>query len=105
MNFNKVMFAGNLTRDPELRYTPANKAVCNFTIAMNRGKDENKETTYIRIIAWEKTGLMCDQYLEKGSAVFIEGRLQIRKYDKEGVTHSVAEVVANNVQFLSKPKG
>jgi len=100
------MLIGNLTRDPELRYTPGGKAVCNFDIAMNRkfkGGDGQlqEETTYMRITVWGKSGENCGKYLAKGRPVFVEGRLQVRSWKTDaGETRKATDVVAHDVQFL-----
>lgn len=109
MNLNKVMLGGNLTRDPEKRYLPNGTATSSFTIAINKVWTDNGEkkekTTFIKIVTWNKLAEICAEYLAKGSSVFVEGELNSRSYDdKEGKKVYVTEVVANNVQFLSKPK-
>ncbi|MBI3892972.1 MAG: single-stranded DNA-binding protein [Candidatus Wallbacteria bacterium] len=110
-NLNKVFLIGNLTRDPELRYTAGGAAVCHFDLAMNRqfkGKDGTlqKETTYIKCTAWGKTGENCANYLSKGRSVFVEGRLNSRSWQtEEGQKRTAVEVVSDNVQFLGAPGG
>ena len=105
-SFNKVMLMGNLTRDPELRYTSGGSAVCNFSIAMNRkftdkSGERRDETTYMRVTVWGKQGENCAQYLSKGRGVFVEGRLQSRSWETEdGQKRSAVDVVADSVQFL-----
>lgn len=108
-NFNKVLLIGNLTRDPELRYTPQGVAVVNLRLAVNR-KFRNKnqelkdETCFITVVAWNKQAEVCNQYLQKGRPVFIEGRLQSRSWeDNAGQKRSVIEVLAERVQFLGTP--
>lgn len=103
---NKVQIIGNLGRDPEMRYTPSGSAVTNFTVAVNRmrrGTDNNlvEETEWFRVVAWEKLAETCDRYLRKGSQVYIEGRLQSRKYtDKDGIERTTVEIVANEMLML-----
>jgi single-strand DNA-binding protein len=102
---NKVQIIGNLGRDPELRYTPAGKAVANFTVAVNRvtgtGEQRQEETEWFRVVAWERLAETCQQYLEKGARVYLEGRLQSRKYtDKDGVERTSVEIVANEMLML-----
>ncbi|MFC1703227.1 single-stranded DNA-binding protein [Candidatus Omnitrophota bacterium] len=105
-NLNKVLLMGNLTRDPELRYTPNGTAVVNLRLAVNRRfKDksgENKEETcFITAVAWDRQAEVCNQYLSKGRPVFIEGRLQSRSWDTpDGQKRNVIEVRAERVQFL-----
>lgn len=99
---NKVILIGNLTKDPDLRYTPNGVAVCTFTVAINKpGKKDKDEADFINIVAWQKLADLCATYLRKGRQAAIEGRLQTRSYDdKEGKRRYVTEVVAENVQFL-----
>ena len=106
---NRVFLIGNLTRDPELRYTPQGTAVVNLRLAVNRrfrtrsGEDKS-ETCFITVVAWDKQAETCNQYLRKGRAVFIEGRLQSRDFeDNSGQKRSVIEVRAERVQFLGAP--
>lgn len=105
--FNKIILIGNLTRDPELRYTPQGTSVCNFGIAVNRKykqADEMKEeVTFINVVVFGKQADTCGQYLNKGSGVLVEGRLQERRWETEdGQKRSKHEVVAQNVRFLSR---
>lgn len=102
---NRVILIGRLTRDPELRYTASGAAVASFCLAVDRPfKNSNgeKETDFINIVAWNKLGERCGVCLAKGKQVALEGRLQIRSYeDKDGTKRTVAEIVGDNVQFLS----
>lgn len=108
-NFNKVLLMGNLTKDPELRYTPQGTAVVNLRLAVNRKfRDKNQElkeeTCFVTAVVWNKQAETCNQYLHKGSPVFIEGRLQSRSWeDNSGQKRSVIEVKAERVQFLGAP--
>ena len=105
-NFNKVLLIGNLTKDPELRYTPQGTAVVNLRLAVNRRfKDRNQEfkeeTCFVTAVVWDKQAETCNQYLHKGSPVFVEGRLQSRSWeDNAGQKRYVIEVRAERVQFL-----
>ncbi len=104
-SLNKVLLIGNLTADPELRYTPSGKAVASFSIATNRSytsNDETKEETeFHRIVAWDKLAEICSQYLVKGKKVYVEGRLQTRKWtDKEGNDRQTTEIVINELLML-----
>lgn len=103
---NRVILIGRLTHDPELKYTQSGHAVATFTLAVDRPysqKGKEKETDFIRIVAWEKLGELSAQYLRKGRLAAVEGRLQIRQYDtKEGQKRQSAEVVADNVRFLDR---
>ena len=110
-NLNKVLLIGNLTKDPELRYTPQGTPVSTIRIAVNRNfKDrtgENKrETCFINVVAWSNLAEICNQYLQKGKSVFVEGILQSRSWqDNQGRNRSVIEVRAERIQFLDpKPQ-
>lgn len=103
---NKVIIIGNLGRDPEIRYSQQGLAIVNFPVATseqwtdkNSGERQEK-TEWHRIIAFGKPAETLEKYLKKGSQIYIEGRLQTRTYDKEGQTHYITEIVANNFQFL-----
>ncbi len=110
-SLNKVLLIGNLTRDPELRYIPSGQAVTSFSIAVNRvylsqSGEKKEEVSFIRCVVWGKRAEVCNEYLKKGSAVFVEGRLQSRSWEgQDGSKRSTIEVVAMNVQFLSKGTG
>ncbi|MBI3991460.1 MAG: single-stranded DNA-binding protein [Candidatus Omnitrophica bacterium] len=105
-NYNKVLLIGNLTKDPELRYTPQGTAVVNLRLAVNRKyRDKNQElkeeACFVTAVVWNKQAETCNQYLHKGSPVLIEGRLQSRSWeDNSGQKRSVLEVRAERVQFL-----
>ena len=105
---NKVMIIGHLGRDPEMRYTPAGKAVTTFTVATNRSwtsSDGTKrnETEWFNVVAWGGLAEFCKQHLAKGKQVFVEGRLQTRRWeDQEGVKHSNVEVVVNEMMLLGE---
>lgn len=108
INLNKVMLMGNLTRDPELRYTPAGIAVVTLGLAVNKSfVDKNgqkqKEVCFINIIAWNKLAENCNEYLAKGRGIFVEGRLKSRTWTtNDGQKRSTIEIVANNIQFMPK---
>lgn len=110
VSLNKVLIAGNLTRKPEVRPIGNDKSVTSFGIAINErytAKDgEKKENvTFIDCEAWNRTGELCAQYLDKGSPVFIEGKLKLDSWeDKDGGKRTKLKVVAENVQFLSSGK-
>ncbi len=105
-SLNKVMLIGNLTRDPELRYTPSGAAVCTFGIATNRyyvASDGNKkeETEFIKIVSWNKLAELCSQLLSKGRKVYVEGRLQTRSWETpDGQTKQTTEVVIDDMRIL-----
>ncbi len=105
-SYNRVILVGNLTRDPEIRYTQSGKAVTKFTLAVNNPRNK-EETTFVDIVAWDRLGETCNTYLKKGSNTLIEGRLVIRSYDdKDGNKRKATEVVIDNMQMLgSRPGG
>lgn len=106
MNYNKVIVAGNLTRDPEIKHTPNGVMVCSFSIAVNRQGKDKKEVSFFNVVAWQKTGELVARYLTKGSGVLIEGRLQSRNYqDKQGQNRTAIEIVAEQVVFVGKGQG
>lgn len=100
---NSITLVGRVVGPPEMRYTPGGKAVTQFAIAVDRrGNREQKETDFIPIVAWEKLAEICNQYLEKGKLVLIEGRLAVRKYEtQDGQKRTAFDVVANTMQMLS----
>ena len=105
---NRVILIGNLTRDPELRYTPNGTPVASFTLAVNRpgtDSDGQRRADFIPIVIWRQQAERCSTYLTKGSQVAVDGRLQIRSYDdRDGVRRTVAEVIAWRVIFLQRLK-
>jgi len=109
-SLNKVFLIGNLTRDPELRYTPAGTAVVNLRLAVNRRyRDKNgeqkEEVCFLTVTAWDKQAEVCNQYLSKGRAIFVEGRLQSRSWeDKDGQKRSSLDIRAERIQFLGPGK-
>ncbi len=106
MSVNKVILVGRLGRDPETRYTSAGQAVANFSVATDESyKDRNgerqKRTEWHKIVVWGRQAEIAQQYLKKGSLVFIEGRIQSREWqDKEGQKRTSFEIVANNFRML-----
>jgi len=108
-NLNTVLLIGNLTKDPEVRYTPSGKAVGDLRLAVNRryrtsdGEDRD-ETCYIDIVVWGRQAETCGEYLRKGSAILTEGRLQYDEWERDGQKHSRIRVVAHRVQFLGSPR-
>lgn len=101
---NRIVLIGRLTRDPELRFTPNGRAVCSFTLAVDRpftNQEGNREADFINIVVWNKPAENCAQYLSKGRLAAVDGRLQIRSYDgNDGQRRYVTEVIADNVRFL-----
>ncbi len=109
-SLNRVLLIGNLTKDPELRYTPSGTPVANLRLAVNSSfKDQSgqrkEDTCFVTIVVWSRQAELCHQYLKKGRSVFIEGRLIYRSWEAEGKTRSTMEVRADRVQFLGPPSG
>ncbi len=107
-SLNKVMLIGNLTRDPEMRYTPAGTAVCTFGVATNRSwttesGEKKDEADFHNIVAWNKLGEICAQLLKKGRKVYVEGRLSTRSWQgQDGTQKQRTEVVINDMVILDK---
>jgi single-strand DNA-binding protein len=105
---NKILIIGNLTNDPELRFTQSGIAVLNFRIASNRrfrdsAGEWKEDVCYVGVVAWQKLAENCAEFLRKGSAVFVEGEIQSRSWEKEdGSRRSVVEIHAQRVQFLDR---
>ncbi|MEJ2261917.1 MAG: single-stranded DNA-binding protein [Anaerolineales bacterium] len=103
---NKVMIIGNLGRDPEMRYTPSGRPVTSFSVATSRtwntsDGERRTETEWFNIVAWGNLAEICNQYLSKGQRVYVEGRLQTRRWeDTDGNKHTSTEVVANEMILL-----
>jgi len=110
-NFNKVILAGNLTRDPQLSYTPSQTAVCEFGMAINRkfkGGDgqQRDDTCFVDCQAWGKTGEIINQYMNKGKPILVEGRLSYDSWEgKDGQKRSRLRVTVENFQFIGSPGG
>jgi single-strand DNA-binding protein len=110
-SLNKVLLIGNLTRPPELRYTPSGTAVADLRLAVNRNYttqsgERREEACFLTVIVWGKQAESCGEYLDKGSEIFVEGRIQTRDWEgKDGQKRSATEVVAERVQFMSRTKG
>ena len=106
--FNKAILMGNLTKDPELRYTPQGTPVVNITIAVNRkyksGEETKKDVAFIPVVLWNKTAEIVNQYCKKGSPLMVEGRIQTRSWEKDGQRHFKTEVVGEHIQFLGGKK-
>lgn len=104
--FNRIILIGNLTKDPEVRYTPSGTPVATVTLAVNsrykQSDDTKEEVLFIDAVVFGKQAETCGQYLSKGRTVLVEGRLRERRWEYEGQKKSKMEVVANNVRFLSK---
>jgi single-strand DNA-binding protein len=107
MSVNKVILVGRLGRDPETRYTGAGQAVCNFSLATDetfkdRNGERQKRTEWHKIVVWGKQAEIAQQYLKKGSLIFVEGRIQSRQWDdkKDGTKRTSFEIVASNFRML-----
>lgn len=100
---NKVQLIGNLTRDPETRYSTGENqtAICRFSIAINTGYGDKQKTYYPQIVVFGKQAENCDRYLKKGNKVAISGRIQTGSYEKDGQKIYTTEVVAEQVEFLT----
>ena len=111
-NLNKVMLMGNLTRDPEIKYTPKGTAIANFGIAINRvftpeGGEKREEVTFIDLEAWGRTAEVIGEYFKKGRPIFIEGRLKLDQWDDKttGKKMSKLRVVVDSFEFLGSREG
>lgn len=111
-SLNKVMLIGNLTRDPNMRFTPNNTAVCSFSVATNRtwtpsdGGEKQERADYHNIVAWSKLAEVCGQLLKKGDKVYVEGRMQTREWKgKDELDHRTTEVVIDTMILLSSRGG
>src|SRR5437773_2156794 len=112
-SFNKVILLGNLTRDPEVRYTPKGSAVCDLGIAVNRvytteSGEKREEVTYVDVVLWARLAEIAGEYLKKGRPIFIEGRLQLDTWDdkQSGQKRSKLRVIGETMQLLgSRPPG
>ena len=108
-SLNKVMLIGNLTRDPEVRFTPGGRPVCDLRLAVSRrfkraSGEEGEETCFVSVVVWDKQGENCGKYLTKGAPAFVEGRLQLDEWEKDGKKSSILRVLAERVQFLGAPR-
>lgn len=106
---NKVMIIGHLGRDPEMRFTPSGRPVTNFNVATSRSwktsdNERRTETEWFNVVAWGSLAEICNQYLTKGQQVYIEGRLQTRRWEEDGVRRTTVEIVAKEMVMLGKRK-
>jgi len=107
---NKVILVGNLGADPELKYTPSSRPLCNLRIATtevfkDKSGQRQEKTEWHRVTVWGDQAENCNKYLAKGRSVYIEGRLQTRSYDKDGQKHYATDIVADRVVFLGSGGG
>ena len=111
MNVNKVFILGNLTRDPELRQTPTGQSVASFGVATNafftdKSGVRQKKTEFHNVVVWGRQAEIANQFLKKGSSVFVEGHLQTRGWqDKQGQNHKTTEIICDRMQLGPKPVG
>jgi len=107
---NKVQIIGHLGKEPEMRYTPSGKPVTTFSVAVSRtwnssDGERHSDTEWFNVVAWGSLAEICKQYLTKGQQVYVEGRLQTRRWDdKEGAKHTSTELVANEMMMLGERK-
>lgn len=102
-SLNRVQVIGNVGTEPEMRFTPSGAPVVSFSVATNEKFGGNDHTEWFKVVAWNKLAETCNQYLVKGKQVYVEGRLQTRKWeDKEGNTRYNTDLIANRVLFLGK---
>jgi single-strand DNA-binding protein len=101
VSLNRTILVGRLAADPEVRYTANEIPVARFAIAVEHpSKDGEKEVDFVNIVAWRGLAKICGEYLKKGKPIAVEGKLHIRKYEKDGEKRSITEVVADNMQML-----
>jgi single-strand DNA-binding protein len=106
VSFNRVVLAGNLTRDPELRFTNSGIPVANFGLAVNRVRSKNEEVDFFDVTCWRELGETVTNYKKKGDPILVEGRLQYRSWEaNDGSKRNKVDVVADNVQFLGSSNG
>ncbi len=106
VSFNRVVLAGNLVRDPELRFTQNSVPVCSFSIAVNRVRSKSEAVDFFNVSAWRELGETVANYKKKGDPLLVEGRLQYRTWEaQDGTKRSTVDVVADRVQFLSRSNG
>ena len=106
VSFNRVVLAGNLTRDPEFRFTNSGIPVANFGLAVNRVRSKNEEVDFFDVTAWRELGETVTNWKKKGDPILVEGRLQYRTYEaNDGSKRNKVDIVADNVQFLGSGTG
>lgn len=104
-SLNRVEIIGNVGSEAEMRFTPSGKPVTSFSVAVNSKFGGTETTEWFNVISWGKLAETCNQYIQKGQQVYVEGRLQTRKWEgQDGATHNKTEVVADRVLFLGKRK-
>ena len=102
---NKVFLSGNLTRDPEVRYTQSGKAYARMGIAVNRPYAKEKTVDFFNLVSWDKTAEFCGRYMTKGTRVLVEGRIQTSNYEnKDGVKVNAIDIVVDNIEFAGSKR-
>jgi len=109
LNLNSVFFAGNLTRDPELKYTPSGTAICNFSVAQNKSwvsKDgaKHEKTNYVECTMFGRRGEVINDFFKKGSNIFVQGELDFQTWEKDGANRSTLKLVCSNFEFTGSKK-
>ena len=106
VSYNRVILAGNLTRDPELRFTNNGVPVCSFGLAVNRVRSKSEEVDFFDVSAWRELGETIANYKKKGDPILLEGRLQFRSWEaQDGSKRNKVDIVADTIQFLNRPDG
>ena len=107
-NFNKVVLAGNLVNDPDLKFSDSGKAICKLTLAINSkyksGEEWKEEVSYFDVVAFGKLGELIAEHVEKGQSILVDGRAKQERWEKEGQKRSAVRFYADSVQFLSQKK-
>ncbi len=109
MTLNRMTAIGNLGSDPEMRYTPGGNPVTTFSVAVNRSfntqdGERHEETEWFRVVAWNQLAERCNQYLNKGQKVYVDGRIRTDRWEgRDGTARTTIEIVAQNVVFMSRP--
>ena len=103
-SLNRVFLIGNLTKDPEIRYTPSGKAVGDLRLAVTSKFKDNEDTCYVDVTVWDRQAETCGEYLRKGRPILVEGRLKFDEWERDGQKRSRLSVVASRVQFMGSPR-
>ena len=97
---NKVIISGRTTADIELKTTPSGVSVASFTVAVDYGYGDNKQTSFLDVVAWQKQAENASKYVHKGDRIIVDGRIQTRTYESNGQKRKVTEIVANEIEFI-----
>lgn len=101
---NKVIISGRTTADIELKTTPNGTPVASFTVAVDYGYGDNKQTSFLDVVAWQKQAENASKYVHKGDRIIVDGRIQTRTYESNGLNRKVTEIVANEIEFIETKK-